>query len=86
MLVSLPLEAEPRRAELFGKPLQTLAELRRAARGVAVEELARPQPAEWPALAHLERNLFGNPRRPQPAPNTDGLELVAAAGNPAKWN
>ena len=31
------------------------------------------------ALAHLERTLFGNPRHAQPATDTTGLEILAAA-------
>jgi len=79
MLISLPLEAEPRRADLFSKPLRTLAELQRRHGRVVVEELDRPERADWPALAHLEKNLFGNPRQARPAEDTGGIEILAAA-------
>ena len=62
MFVTLPLEAEPRRDDLFAKPLKTLDELRRRHRGATVEQLARTTEPDWPALAHLERTLFENPR------------------------
>ena len=43
MHVSLPIEAEPRRNDLFAKPLKTLKQLRRRHPGAVVEDLARPQ-------------------------------------------
>ena len=63
MFVTLPLEAEPRRDDLFAKPLKTLGELRRRHPGATVEQLARTTEPDWPALAHLERTVFENPRR-----------------------
>jgi ATP-dependent helicase/nuclease subunit B len=62
MFVTLPLEAAPRRDDLFAKPLKTLEELRRRHRGATVEQLARTTETDWPALAHLERTVFENPR------------------------
>ncbi|MCX5655368.1 MAG: hypothetical protein NTY65_12035, partial [Planctomycetota bacterium] len=62
MIVTLPLEAEPRRADLFAKALKTLAELRRRHPGLVVEEHVRATPPQWPAMSHLERTLFANPR------------------------
>ena len=60
--VSLPLEPQPRRADLFAKPLKTLDQLCRRHPEAAVEELGRPTNPLWPAMAHLERTLFTNPR------------------------
>ena len=60
--VSLPLEPQPRRADLFAKPLKTLDQLCRRHPEAAVEELGRPTDPLWPAMAHLERTLFTNPR------------------------
>jgi len=79
LLITLPLEARPRRDDLFSKPRKTLAELRRRHGQLAVEELARPERPDWPAMAHLEEMLFVNPRHAQPAADTDGLEILAAA-------
>ncbi len=63
MFVTLPLEAEPRRNDLFAKPLKTLDELRRRHRGATVEQLGRTTEPAWPALAQLERTVFENPRK-----------------------
>ncbi len=79
LLITLPLEAEPRRRELFAKPLKTLAELRRRHPHLVLEELPRPQPPPWPAMAHLEKTLFADPRQARPAQDTAGLEILAAA-------
>ena len=62
-IITLPLEPEPRRTDLFAKPLRTLAELRRRHPELRVEEIPRPAAAQWPAMAHLEQMLFVNPRR-----------------------
>jgi ATP-dependent helicase/nuclease subunit B len=62
MLVTLPLEAAPRRDDLFAKPLKTLAELRRRHVGAMVETLDRPTSSAWPAMTRLEQTLFENPR------------------------
>jgi len=79
VLITLPLEGEPRRADLLSKPLRTLDELRRRHTRVSVEEVPRPQRPPWPALAHLEQRLFGNPRHAQPAADATGVEIIAAA-------
>ncbi len=79
ILISLPLESEPRRGDLFSKPLKTLRELERRHGNVSIKELSRPENPSWPAMNHLEKNLFFNPRRVQPAPNTEGIEILPAA-------
>jgi len=97
--ITLPLEAEPGREDLFQKPLRTLAELRRRHPNLREESLPRPlidgddstphasrdasHHAErdeyvWPAMAHLERTLFANPRTVTPAVDTARLEILAA--------
>ena len=63
MILTLPLEAEPRRSDLFVKPLKTLDELRRRHSGMVVEQMPPRPNSDWPAIAHLERTLFENPRR-----------------------
>lgn len=77
--ITLPLEAEPRREGLFDKPLRTLAELRRRHPSLIEEEVARPAKTVWPAMAHLEAHLFADPRLARPAPETTGLEILAAS-------
>jgi len=77
--ITLPLEAEPRRTELFGKPLKTLEELRRRHVELVLEELPRPERPAWPAMAHLEKTLFANPRHVLPAEDASGVEILAAA-------
>lgn len=77
--ITLPMESEPRRTELFAKPVATLGELRRRHPHLAIEELARPEPPPWPAMAHLEKALFADPRHARRADDTSGLEILAAA-------
>jgi ATP-dependent helicase/DNAse subunit B len=89
-IVALPLEPEPRRADLFAKPLGTLAEFRRRHGNLAVEEIDRPATSYWPAMAHLERSLFVSAREQgagvggqgsggSTEPPVAGLEILAAA-------
>ncbi len=61
-VITLLIEEEPRRSDLFAKPLKTLAELRRRHPQVTVETIARPTAPAWPTIEHLERKLFLNPR------------------------
>ncbi len=82
VFISLPLEPSPSplpRPELFDKPRKTLAELRRRHAAMTVEELPRTERPAWPAMDHLERTLFGNPRHARPAADTSGLEVMAGA-------
>ena len=76
--ISLPLGAEDGRDDLFQKPRKTLAELRRRHENLRVEEdESLPNCPSWPAMAHLQRTLFSNPRTMKPAPDTAGLEILA---------
>lgn len=81
--ISLTLEPEPRRTDLFDKPLRTLAELRRRHAGLVVQELPRAPMAAWPAMRHLEQSLFTNPRARPPvelaANEMRDIEVLAAA-------
>jgi len=80
MLITLPLEKESGREDLFSKPTRTLQQLRRRHKGMKVEWLDRPVPPIWPALDHIERRLFANPRSYQPlAQKEDRIEILAAA-------
>jgi ATP-dependent helicase/nuclease subunit B len=78
LIVSLPLESEPRRSDLFGKPLKTLSELKHRHPNISVREVPRSEKASWPAMSHLEKRLFINPRLVQSAPSTEGIEILAA--------
>ncbi len=76
--ISLPLEESGAgRDDLFQKPLRTRDELRRRHPGLREETLARPETPAWPALSHLERTIFSNPRGMKPAPDTARLEIMA---------
>ena len=79
LLITLPLETAPRRDDLFAKPLSTLEQFRRRHPQVAVEDLSRPKASPWPALAHVESELFRNTRGPAPAVDTAGIEILPAA-------
>jgi ATP-dependent helicase/DNAse subunit B len=77
--ISLPGEPNSIRDELFAKSAQTLAELSRRHPRLMIDEMQR-RPLAWPALTHVEHNLFGNPRHVAPAPSVAGIEIVAAGG------
>jgi ATP-dependent helicase/nuclease subunit B len=77
------------RPDLFQKSRKTLDELRRRHAGLQVEATGRlrappsdgtqgPPDPVWPAMDALERNVFANPRSIPPAPDTAGLEILAA--------
>lgn len=63
MYVSLPLEPEPQRTDLFAKPLKTLGALQKRHPSAVVEWIGRPTKSQWTAMDRLERGLFENPRR-----------------------
>jgi ATP-dependent helicase/nuclease subunit B len=64
-------------APQFGESPENRANKTRAAASSPLSPL--PSPLLWPAMAHLERHLFGNPRRSSSAETTDGIEILAAA-------
>ena len=85
-IVTLPLEPEPRRSDLFAKPLKTLANFGGAHPKIQVEELPRATTVAWPAMGHLEQKLFVNPRVREAGDKdrTDcreikGIEILTAA-------
>jgi len=82
LVVTLPLEEGNARRELFAKPRRSLDELRRRFPQLEVENVPRPALIAWPALAHLESRVFGNPRDAAPVPDARGIEIIAAAGQP----
>lgn len=62
ILISLPAEKETLRADLFGKSLETLDQLRRRLGSVEEKWFARPAWEHWPAMGCLEAALFASPR------------------------
>jgi ATP-dependent helicase/nuclease subunit B len=79
LTISLPLEEGARRPQLFSKSTKTATELQLRHRAIKIERLAR-RPMARPALAHLEENLFVNPRHLDAAPEAQGIEVLPAAG------
>ncbi|MBX3411719.1 MAG: PD-(D/E)XK nuclease family protein [Pirellulales bacterium] len=80
LYISLPLEPESDRDELFAKSRATLEELQRRHPRSRVEHLPREERASWPAQAHIESQLFKDPRHIAAARDNRGLEILAAAG------
>ncbi len=80
-LISVPSSLIPHpfpdRADLFQKPTKTLDELGRRHANLRVEMIAPAAKPDWPAMAHVERMVFSNPRTMTDAPDTAGLEILA---------
>lgn len=77
MWITLPGEEGDERSDLFGKPRTTLQQIQQRIKHAQVQSLNRlPQP-NWPAMAHLEQRVFGNPRRHVTAPEPRGIEIWA---------
>ncbi len=82
MMITLPWdEAVGEHNELFQKCRSTLAELERRHPGLR-REVVQPQDghATSGTLAHIERNLFKDPRRIEAAAAASGVEIIAAGG------
>jgi ATP-dependent helicase/DNAse subunit B len=80
LLITLPLEAEDDRPELFQKPRRTLAEICRRHPQARVEPLPRRESSQPSGIDHAEREVFKNPRVVNDARSTADLEVIAAAG------
>jgi ATP-dependent helicase/nuclease subunit B len=91
LLVTLPGDsagegdATSVREDLFAAPRATVDGLRRLGRGAEIRRLPPPAERPWPALAHLERNLFrdyGDIRPPAPAvaASLHRLHIIEASG------
>jgi ATP-dependent helicase/DNAse subunit B len=82
MVITLPWD-EPtgERGELFHKCRATLAELERRHPHLK-QEILQPDftRGDGGSLAHVERNLFKDPRRIRSATAADGVEIIAAGG------
>jgi ATP-dependent helicase/nuclease subunit B len=79
MYVSLPLEAAPRREDLFFKSADTLAKLRKRLGDQLIEEPLPRRDGDWPGMQHIERELFKNPREATPAANVERIEIIGAS-------
>ncbi|HZZ29246.1 MAG TPA: PD-(D/E)XK nuclease family protein [Pirellulales bacterium] len=82
--ITLPLEQETGRADLFFKPQQTLKLLQERHPQLQLHWQPRQTESGWPALAHLERYVFANPRGLPPATDTAGIEIIATSGQKAE--
>ncbi|HTQ39786.1 MAG TPA: PD-(D/E)XK nuclease family protein [Pirellulales bacterium] len=84
LTITLPLENESGRADLFWKPQHTLEQLQDRHPKWVVQWQPRQPAGDWPALAQLERQLFVNPRNAQPAADSAGIEIIATSGQKAE--
>jgi ATP-dependent helicase/DNAse subunit B len=81
LLISLPWDAG--RDDLFHKSNATLAELERRLPGIKRELLDRratPSLSFSATLAHIEQELFRDPRSVKTRESADGVEILAASG------
>ena len=67
------------RCDLFARPQRTLSELQRRYPHAQVETLKR-RATDWPAMDHLEANVFRPPGELTELGDATGIEIVAAAG------
>ena len=80
LLISLPLDEDEHRIDLFHKTRETLAQLRSRHPQLRTAALPRSERRGWPAFAHVESQLFRNPREQTAAAKTDGIQIGAVAG------
>jgi ATP-dependent helicase/DNAse subunit B len=108
LFITLPLELDSPRPELFAKPQRTLEILNQRHPSLVVETTCRAvhgrtgtgvppvehrrdagatgaiglacedSPQGWPALAHLQRELFKSPREVRAADDARGMKVLAA--------
>ncbi|HZZ70624.1 MAG TPA: PD-(D/E)XK nuclease family protein [Pirellulales bacterium] len=78
IFISLPLERDTQRGDLFRKTQQTLTELEKRHGNPLIQWFDRPA-RSWAGWSQLERSLFSDPRQVQPAVDSAGLEILAAA-------
>lgn len=79
LIVTLPLEEEPVREDLFGRSLTTLELLKKSHPDLKVEKLPRRDQSNWPALAHIEQHLFKSPHDLQPIDKVEQIEILACS-------
>ena len=79
LYISLPLDPDSDRTDLFAKSRQTLQRLEDYPGGCKHEPLPANERPAWPTLAHLERELFGNPRHLKVAQDPQGVTIRIAS-------
>ncbi len=80
VVITLPLEPQTERPDLFARPQRTLDALHGRHEQMAVQWRAPSKKAAWPAMAHLQAHLFGNPRRYRPLDEpARRIEILAAS-------
>lgn len=77
LFVTLPLEDAPVREDLFARSLETLGILKQNHAGLKVETLPRWNPPDWPAITHIERDLFKSPHDLTPIDAVENIEILA---------
>lgn len=77
-LVTLLDEPGDERAELFAKARRTAEQFRARHADCTTVRLERREDSTWPAIAHLERRLFGHPRLAVNAEHCERIEIIAA--------
>jgi ATP-dependent helicase/nuclease subunit B len=73
LTISLTLDPDLRRGGLFAKTTKTVDQLRLRYPHVVLEHM-EPRATAWPAMDHLERQVFVNPRHRRPLKNETGSE------------
>ncbi len=89
LLVSLPIDTElasdeaeskqSSRSQLFRKSIATLRQFQNRHQHLKIQTVERHE--TWPALSHIERHLFSNPREAADAVDTAGIDVLAAGGH-----
>lgn len=77
--ITLPLEADSKRPDLFAKTVKTRDELQRRFHKATLQEVARRKKSDWPTLDHIERQLFSSPQDAVPLKKSDRVEILAAS-------
>jgi ATP-dependent helicase/nuclease subunit B len=80
LLISLVSEPMAHRSDLFLKPRQTLAALKKRFRQVELVDFQPNAALPTPAVRELEQRIFRNPRDLEPADSAPGIEILGCAG------
>jgi ATP-dependent helicase/nuclease subunit B len=77
--ITLPLEPDSKRPDLFAKTFKTRDELQRRFSKASIQEVPRRKKSDWPTLDHIERQLFSSPQDAMPLKKSDRVEILAAS-------
>jgi len=82
LVISLPLDAELARSDLFAKSETALARIKESVGGgrCLVDNATRRSTEDRPAFVHIADWLFANPRRHPQLSQAESVEVVAATG------